>query len=186
MTKLHELQSNLLLHTLINKKVHKMKHTVSDGFPYYIERVEGKDYQRLFTSRECFAFFEGINDMKASYRYAPKKWNIKQILGHITDHERIMGYRIFRFSHRDDTPLAGYDHDMFVENSRSNEMCMADLLNDFKCVRANTLSLMSTFSSQQLQLTGSVGKFEATIEDFLKATIGHQDHHVAMIKERYL
>lgn len=163
-----------------------MKNNVSDGFPYYIELMETIDYRSFLASHEDFAFLETIREEKAEYRYAPGKWSIKEIIGHVTDHERIMAYRMFRFSRKDHTQLAGYDHDRFVENSRFNELSFQEILNDFKQVRAATVSLIDTLSEQQLHLKGAVGEFEAEIEDFIKATIGHELHHLNIIREKYV
>ena len=84
-----------------------MKHSVNDGFPYYIELVGNHDYKALFLSEENIKLLESLTEAQASYRYAPNKWSIKQIIGHITDHERIMVYRALRFSKKDKTPLPG-------------------------------------------------------------------------------
>lgn len=162
------------------------KYRVSDGFPYYIEQLENKDYLQQFFSQENFAFLDTIIEEKANYRYAPDKWSIKQIIGHITDHERIMTYRVLRISRKDSSQLAGYDQELFVENSRFDELSINLLMDDYKNVRKSTLSFISTLSEQQFNLTGFVWKFEMTIEDFLKATIGHELHHINIIKEKYL
>ena len=77
-----------------------MKYTVQDGFPYYVELTEGKDYKQLFTSTAIFDLLYSIGEEKSCYRYAENKWSIKQIVGHITDHERIMTYRALRFSRK--------------------------------------------------------------------------------------
>ena len=163
-----------------------MKYSVSDGFPYYIELLGNTDYRQLFSSRENLTFLETISEEKTSYRYAPDKWSIKQVIGHITDHERIMAYRVLRFSRKDTSPLAGYDQELFVKNSRFDELSLKQLIADFKNVRMASISLMNTLSEQQFYLKGFVWKFEMTIEDFLKATIGHELHHINIIKERYL
>ena len=162
------------------------KYTVSDGFPYYIEQLQNADYRQLFVSQDNFALLETISEDKAKYRYAPGKWSMKQIIGHITDHERIMTYRVLRISRKDTTPLAGYDQELLVANSRFDALSWLDLLADFKNVRAATVSLMNTFSEEQFYLKGFVWKFEMTIEDFLKSTIGHELHHINIIKEKYL
>jgi uncharacterized damage-inducible protein DinB len=163
-----------------------MKHNVNDGFPYYIELVEGKDYQQLFASKEAIELLKPLSESKATYRYAADKWSIKQIVGHMTDHERIMTYRTLRFSRKDKTTLPGYDQNLLVENSRFDEQSLSQLLNDFENVRNATLSLIQSLSPEQLQLTGTAWKFELTVEEFLKATIGHELHHIAIIKEKYL
>ncbi len=130
---------------------------------------------QLFRSDENFQILPALNEEQVNYWYASGKWNIKQITGHTTDHERIMTYRALSFSGKDTTRLSGYDQDFFAQNSRSNEMEVKDLLQDYKNVR-QALSLMNSFSNEQLQLKGLAWKFELTVEDVLNATIGHEGH----------
>lgn len=163
-----------------------MKYTVQDGFPYYIELLGSKDYRLLFSSQDNFALLNGISEEQATYRYAADKWSIKQIVGHITDHERIMTYRALRFSRKDTTQLPGYDQNLFVDNSRFDELSFRQLVTDFKNVRSATNGFIESLSDAQLRLKGAAWKYELTVEEFLKATIGHELHHIDIIKERYL
>ena len=163
-----------------------MKYTVQDGFPYYIELLGNADYKALFSSQENSTLLTTISEEKAIYRYAPDKWNIKQILGHITDHERIMTYRALRFSRKDTTQLPGYNQNLFVDNSRFDELSLEQLLTDFKNVRSSTNSFIDTLSELQLNLKGFAWKYELTVEEFLKATAGHEIHHINIIKHKYL
>jgi hypothetical protein len=103
----------------------------------------------------------------------------------MTDHERIMTYRTLRFSRNDNTPLPGYDQDLMVRNSRFHEMSGKDLIEDFRNVRKATVSLMDSFSNEQLQRKGMAWKFELTVEEMLKATLGHELHHMSVIKQFY-
>jgi hypothetical protein len=98
-----------------------MKYSVGDGFPYYIELVGDKDYRQLFQSGENICQIKSLTEEQSKHRYAPGKWSIKQIVGHITDHERVMIYRSLRFSRKDKTTLPGYDQDVLVSNSRFDE-----------------------------------------------------------------
>ncbi len=158
----------------------------SDGFPYYISLTKGMEISSLFESKVNFNIFDAIPEEQACYRYQKGKWSIKQILGHITDHERIMTYRALRFSRKDQTILPGYDQDLFVENSRFNNVDFSRLLNDFKAVRSSTQTFISMLSPDQLQLKGTAWKFEISVEDTLRATIGHEMHHLNILKEKYL
>ena len=163
-----------------------MQYTVQDGFPYYIELVRDLNYRQLFYSQENFALLESISEELACYRYAPGKWSIKQIVGHINDHERIMTYRVLRFSRGDATQLPGYDQNLFVVNSRFDELNLQQLITDLKNVRTATKSFIDSLSEEQLKLKGFAWKYELTVEEFLKATIGHEIHHISIIKDRYL
>lgn len=163
-----------------------MKYKLEDGFPYYIELIENINYRQLFTSKENITFLETITEKHATYRYAPGKWSIKQIIGHITDHERIMMYRALRFSRKDTTLLSGYDQNLFVENSRFDELTFQQLITDFKNVRNATNSFIDSLSESQLNLKGVAWKYKLTVEEFLKATIGHELHHIEIIKKRYI
>jgi hypothetical protein len=164
----------------------KMNLTPSDGFPYYISLVGSNDLDQLFRSAENFKFLSSLTDEQVHYRYASGKWSIKQIVGHITDHERIMSYRALRFSRKDATQSPGYDQNLLVENSRFNEMIFKDLLEDFKNVRSATITLMKSFSPEQMACKGMAWKFELTVAETLKATIGHEMHHIKILKEKYL
>jgi uncharacterized damage-inducible protein DinB len=163
-----------------------MNYTLQDGFPYYIELLGSKDYRLFFSSQDNFVLLNGISEEQASYRYAADKWSIKQIVGHITDHERIMTYRALRFSRKDTTLLPGYDQNLFVDNSRFDELSFQQLVTDFKNVRTATNSFINSLSDAQLRLKGAAWKYELTVEEFLKATIGHEIHHIDIIKENYL
>jgi len=163
-----------------------MKYTVSDGFLYYIECLGSKDYLQTFSSGKNIHLLRSISEEQSAYRYAPDKWSIKQIIGHITDHERIITYRTLRFSRKDATLLPGYDQNLLVENSRFDEQSFSQLLTDFENVRNATISFITSLSQEQLVLNGKAWVFEMTVEDFLKATIGHELHHIGIIKERYL
>jgi hypothetical protein len=163
-----------------------MKYSINDGFPYYIELLGDKDYIELFHSKESLNLFRSFSDGQAAYRYAPGKWSIKQIIGHITDHERIMTYRALRFSRKDKTPLPGYDQNSFVDNSRFDELSLSQLITDFENVRNASVSFINSLSREQLALTGTAWKYDLPVESFLKATIGHEVHHMDIIKQFYL
>ena len=162
-----------------------MNFTPSDGFPYYIALVGSSNVKLLFRSDTNLGMLSSLTEEQLNYRYAADKWNIKQIIGHMTDHERIMMYRTLRFSRNDNTPLPGYDQELMVRNSRFHEMSGKDLIEDFRNVRRSTISLMDSFSEEQLQRKGMAWKFELTVEEMLKATIGHELHHMNVLKQRY-
>ncbi len=163
-----------------------MKYTPKDGFPYYYDLVKDENFKYLFTDSSTIMFLSSINENKAIYRYEPDKWSIKQIVGHITDHERIKIFRAFLMSRNESVELWGYDQNFLVNNSRFNELTFEQLLTDFKNVRQASISFIESLSVDQLKRKGSARQYEITLEDFLKSIIGHEKHHIHVIKNNYM
>jgi len=163
-----------------------MSYTPKDGFPYYLEFVKQMDCGSLYSSETSLAFLSSINEEKAKYRYARDKWSIKQVLGHITDHERIKMFRAFLLSRKQEVELWGYNQNTLVDNSRFDEIPFQDLLTDYKNVREASASFVASLSENQLKLGGKAGPYDVNLEDFLKTIIGHEVHHINILKERYL
>ncbi len=163
-----------------------MKYSAKDGFPYYFELVKGDSLSTLFESATTFAFLKSIDEEKATYRYAPNKWSIKQVIGHITDHERIKMFRAFQLSRNVDIQLWGYDQEFLTSNSRFDVLKMELLVSDFYNVRKASISFIETLSEAQLKKTGTAGSYRINLADFLRSIIGHERHHLGILKERYL
>jgi len=163
-----------------------MKFTPSDGFPYYFDLVKDEKVFSLFSSDSTINILKAINDEKAAHRYEPNKWSVKQVVGHITDHERIKMFRAFQLSRNENVQLWGYDQDLLVKNSRFDDLKIEFLVSDFRNVRAASLSFIQSLSEEQLKRKGSARQYEITLEDFLKSIIGHERHHLEIIKEKYL
>ncbi|RYE38841.1 MAG: DinB family protein [Sphingobacteriales bacterium] len=139
----------------------------------------------MFSKQSSFSFLEAITDQKANYRYAPGKWSVKQVVGHIADHERIKTYRAFLFSRQMEVQLWGYDQDLLVNNSNFQNLSLDLLIQDFKNVRHATIGFIDTLSQKQLSLVGFIGKQEVTLEAYLISIIGHEIHHINIIREKY-
>ena len=162
-----------------------MKYTPKDGFPYYFDLVKDLDCQTLFSSLSNFRFLDSIDEEKAAYRYAPDKWNIKEIVGHITDHERIKMFRAFLMSRKESVELWGYDQNALVDNSRFAQLTLKELRTYFLNVRKASKSFIGTLSKSQIEIKGMAREYEVSLDSFLKSIIGHEIHHINIIKERY-
>lgn len=163
-----------------------MSYTPQDGFPYYFDLVRNERLNELFSSPALFDFLKSIGETKGAYRYATGKWSIKQVVGHITDHERIKITRAFHLSREDYVELWGYDQELLVKNARFDELTMQRLIDDLTNVRKASISFIDSLTQQQLQIRGQARQFEVSLEDFLKSIIGHERHHLKIIREKYL
>ncbi len=163
-----------------------MNYTPKDGFPYYFELVKNQDCLVLFSSLSTLTLLNTISEEKSTYKYAPNKWSVKQIIGHITDHERIQMHRAFLLSRKVDVPLWGYDQNYLVEHSRFEELTIQQLTTEFLNVRNASLSFIESLSENQLKIKGMARQFEISLEEFLKSIIGHEKHHLSILREKYL
>src|SRR5579863_5890424 len=79
----------------------------------YISLVAGHDVLHALEDQpaETVALLSSLTDEQADYRYAPGKWSIKEVLGHLIDAERVFAYRALRFARQDETPLASFEQD---------------------------------------------------------------------------
>ncbi len=136
--------------------------------------------------QKTFSFLESVPDEKMDYAYADGKWTIKEIVQHLIDSERIFSYRALRLARQDAKDLPGYDHDYYVPVSKACERSKEDLLDEYKSVRAATLSLYKTMDEQMLKFIGTANNnpFSARALAFIIA--GHETHHIGVIAGRYL
>jgi hypothetical protein len=133
--------------------------------------------------RECFS---AIPEEKGPFAYAAGKWSIKELLGHLTDGERMFMYRIFRISRGDKTPIEGFEQDGYIENARSNSRAFADLLDEFTALRRANVIAYRHFSEEDWSRTGTANNVEITSRALAYIAAGHIAHHLRILKEKYL
>src|SRR5690348_11292714 len=118
----------------------------SEYAPYYeryISKVPPGDLVKLLEDqrRETQRLLAGVSDETAMHRYAPGKWSVKEVVGHVTDTERVFCYRALRFARADDQPLEGFDEKAWVPAGRFDARSLDDLAGDLDAVRRATIAL---------------------------------------------
>ncbi len=124
-------------------------------------------------------------ESRGSHRYANGKWSVKEVVGHITDAERIFAYRALRFGRGDATPLAGFDENQYVPAGGFDRRTLADLAAELAMVRAATLALFRGFDAEALLRRGEASGQPVTVRALAAIIAGHERHHVALLRERY-
>ncbi|NOU72254.1 DinB family protein [Paenibacillus sp. LMG 31458] len=159
----------------------------SPYFTGYISQVPEGDYLSFLHSQldAVVALFSPINDKQGLYRYEPGKWSLKEVLGHITDTERIMSYRMLRIARGDTTNLPGFDQDLFIDNASFDDLSMEDLLNDFQAARQATFSLLKTISEEAWSRKGIANNNEISARALAYVIAGHAQHHLVVIQQKY-
>ncbi|MEM1002223.1 MAG: DinB family protein [Bacteroidota bacterium] len=123
---------------------------------------------------------------KQEYKYQQGKWTPKDILLHLTDTERIFAYRALKIVRGEGEDLKSFDQDVFVNYAKANKFDMAALLAQYSDVRQMSISLFKSFDLDQLELKGSVSGNLISARSLGFIILGHEMHHIEVIKERYL
>lgn len=161
-----------------------------DCAPYYfkyIDLVPDVDISTyLHTQRDWYGdFIEGITSDQLSHQYAPGKWTLAQLIGHVLDSERVFAYRMHAISRNDQNALPGFDQDQYVENSIYHEISAAELANEWRAVRASTIYLTRHVNAEMASRVGTANNFQVRATAFPYIMAGHVIHHYRLAQERY-
>jgi DinB superfamily len=153
----------------------------------YIAKVPGTDVVGILESERLHMsqLFAGRSERDGNFRYAPGKWTIKEILGHVTDGERIFTYRALRIARGDETPLASFEQDDYVKNGGFASRTLADLAQEFDAVRGASISLFRSFDEAAWARRGVASQKPVTARALGFITAGHQIHHRMILEESY-
>ncbi len=131
-------------------------------------------------------FLKNITTEKWDYAYAPLKWNIKQLIIHLTDAERVFAYRALRFARNDATELAGFEENDYAANCMSELRTPESIINEYLAVRSATITLFESFNEEVLMRKGISNGKEFSVGLLGVVMAGHQIHHMNILSERYL
>jgi uncharacterized damage-inducible protein DinB len=135
---------------------------------------------------DTLALLRGVSEEKASSRYEEGKWSVKEVLGHITDGERIFAYRALRFARNDQTPLSGFEQDDYVRAADFDARTFASLVAEFESVRAATLTLLRSLDPEAWTRRGTASDNPVSVRALAHIIAGHELHHVGILRDRYL
>jgi uncharacterized damage-inducible protein DinB len=154
----------------------------------YIDRVPDGDLLRTLRDQldETLALVRGLDESHGGHRYAPGKWSIRDTLAHVIDAERIFAYRALRIGRGDQTPLASFDENAYAEQANADARTLADLAEELAHVRLGNLALFRSLSDQALARRGTASDAEVSVRALAWIIAGHERHHVALLRERYL
>jgi len=131
------------------------------------------------------ALLAAVPEERAGFRYAPGKWSVREVVGHLADSERIMSYRALRIGRGDSTPLAGFDQDAYMPAAGFDARSLADLARELAAVRAATVALFSHFDDAALARRGTANDKAVSVRALAGIIAGHELHHLAILRERY-
>ena len=122
---------------------------------------------------------------RGAHRYADGKWSVKEVIGHLSDSERVFSYRLMRVARGDTTPLPRFDEKVVAANSNADSRSLDDLVNELAQVRAATVTLVRSLDEPSVTRRGTVGEWSLSARALVFITAGHFAHHINVLRERY-
>ena len=154
----------------------------------YIARIgEGADPVAVLHGQleSLPALLGAVSDAQAHARYAAGKWSVKEVIGHLSDTERIFAYRLVRILRGDATPLSGFDQNEYVRVAAFDRVSLQDLVVDWAAVRRATLALVRGLEPAAWARRGVANGKPVTAGALLYIIPGHVQHHVDVLRTRY-
>ncbi len=134
---------------------------------------------------EIEALLSARKEADGDLRYAPGKWSVKEVLGHVIDTERIFSYRALRIARNDRTPMEGFEQDDYVKYGPFGQCSLAALVEEFKSVRLATVSLFRGLDEAAWMRRGVANKNEVSVRAIAYIIAGHELHHKKILQEKY-
>lgn len=165
--------------------------TTGDAAPFYftyIDKVPEGDVLAILAAgvAETRRVLAGIAPDRELHRYAPGKWTIREVVGHVIDAERVFGYRAFHVARGDASPLPGMDQDDYAASSGAGRRPLAELLDELDLLRRAHLALFRSLDADAWEHTGTASGMAIRARALPFILAGHEIHHRGVLAERYL
>lgn len=159
----------------------------AEYYERYISLVEENDIVAVLENQqtELLEFFKNITEEKSLFAYAEGKWSIKEVIGHLTDGERIFAYRALRISRADETPIEGFEQDGYIENSNFNNTKLSELAEELILTRKSNLIFFRNLTEEAWLRTGTASENPVSVRALAYIIAGHIRHHLKILNERY-
>lgn len=126
-----------------------------------------------------------VSAAQEQFRYAPDKWSVREVFGHLVDAERIFGYRSMCISRGEQSPLPAWDENAYVERSSYHRCALADLATELLVTRESNIAFLARLTDAEWELTGTVSGRTASVRAIAYIVAGHVRHHMEILRTRY-
>lgn len=134
---------------------------------------------------EMLVQLRSIPDAQAGYRYAPGKWSVREMLGHLADSERVFAYRAMWFARGEHSPLPGFSEDPWVQAGGFDRLQLAALTDGLDLARRSTIRLFRDLEDHAWLRRGTANDVEMSVRAVAFVIAGHGRHHMTVLRERY-
>ena len=164
----------------------------ADEFPpyygTYINKLPAGDPLAIMAEQipEVMTLLGALSKEKTAFAYAPGKWTIKQVVGHMIDTERVFTYRALSFARADASPLPSFDENAWMAPAQFDDRSLTSLVDEFVAVRRATIALLSGLPVEARTRRGIASGKEVSVRALAHILPGHVAHHLQVLKDRYL
>ena len=165
--------------------------SANEAAPYYfnyINRVSSSDIVPALHAQleEVLPLLLGIAEEQSLFRYAPEKWSIRQMWGHVNDTERVFVSRALWFARGHDSALPSFEQDIAAASAKADEVSWARHVEEFREIRLATISFFRNLPEKAWMSTGAASGNPFTVRACAYIVAGHVAHHTAILREKYL
>ena len=156
-------------------------------FSYYIEQVDNQNViETLMVNKDVVInLFKNMSEVQKNFRYEVGKWSPHEMLGHLTDTERIFGYRALCIARGEKQSLPGFDENEYADAAHFSEISFESLLNQYRLVREGSLALFGTFTDEVASQIGNANGNAVSVKALIWMIAGHEIHHLKVLREKY-
>ena len=160
----------------------------SHFYSTYVEVVDKENITHVLNRQmhELYTLINTVPAEKAYYAYAPDKWTLKEVLGHMIECERVFCYRTMAISRGEDQSLPYMDQNQYMVDNNYNQRTLANLANEYLAVRVSTMHLLNSMTKEMIARKGKIGESEITVRALAFIIAGHERHHLSIISTKYL
>ena len=161
----------------------------------YISKVTEDDVVSVLERQldETVAFLSEISEEQSLHRYVPGKWSMRELLSHVNDAERVFVFRALWFARGFEEPLPSYDQEIGAAGSKADEFDWANHVEEFRANRLSTIAFFRNLPAENLEeglevwnRRGIASGNSFTVRALAYIIAGHLEHHMSILKERYL
>ena len=154
----------------------------------YIERVSSDDIVAVLATQleETVDLLSDISEEQSLYRYASDKWSMRELLGHVSDTERVFTFRALWFARGFQDPLPSYEQEVAVAAAESDKVSWASHIDEFRAIRSGTVAFFRNLPAEAWLRSGIASDNSVTVRAIAYIVAGHASHHLAILRERYL
>jgi hypothetical protein len=156
------------------------------SYENYIRLVPEEDVVEAMRSElaRTLEVLRAVPEDESLRRHPPYSWSIRQVVGHLSDSERVFGYRALRFARGDATPLPGFDENVYAAAAQSDRIALSDLADEFEGLRRSHLGLFAGLPEDAWDRRGVANQAEISVRALAYAVVGHERHHMGIVRKR--